>query len=124
MKNMLAITAAAAAFVFTASAGFAQDAVTAAPEPYYVQEGADGVFMYREDDMENRLSVLGDDTFAAPGECPDGSFFRSSATTVTACGMDGIVYTLSDLEAGSMMSNNKPFPEGTTSRAIPSEGDN
>ena len=124
MKRVLAVTVAATAFLFAGSPGFAQDAVTADPEPYYVQEGADGVFMYRMDDMDNRIMVMGDDTFAAPADCPEGSFYRSSETTVTACGEGGAVYNLTDLEEGSMMSNNQPFPEGTTSRAIPSEGDN
>lgn len=117
MRNMLAITTAAAALLFTGSAGFAQ--TEADPRPYYVQDGEDGVIVYREDEMDNRVTVLGDETFAAPGECPEGSLYRSSATTLTACGEGGMVYNLTDIEEGAMMSNNEPFPEGTSMVATP-----
>ena len=123
--NRFVGSATAALFLFAGSAAFAQDNnVTADVEPYYVQEGSDGVFMYREDDMDNRITVMGDTTYAVPAECPEGSFYRSGENTITACGEGGAVYNITELEEGAMTGDNQPFPEGTTGRAVRSEGDN
>jgi hypothetical protein len=103
MTKLLAIAAATA---LMASAAYAQ----VETEPYWVQTDAEGAKIYNEENSEG-FPLLEGENFAAPADCPEGSFFRSGENMVTACGEGGATFDLAEPEAGSMMPSGDPWPE-------------
>jgi hypothetical protein len=102
------ILAIATASALMTGAAFAQTMT----EPWWVEEGANGAVVFNE---ENRsaggIPLLEEDNFAAPADCPEGSFYRSGEDMVTACGEGGATFELAAPEAGSTMPSGDPWPE-------------
>jgi hypothetical protein len=107
MRRFLAVTTTAMALVLGASAAQAQD-----KGGLYMSTTANGDQMIMGGDMAEGARVLEGSNGAAPSECPAGSFYRASETTVVAC-EGGTVYTLSEPGEGMMMSDGNPYPEGS-----------
>ena len=105
MRNILALTAAAAALSWAAVAN-AQDT------QLYVTQDASGnrMVMGGADSAGAPLLDAGGDT--APGDCPEGSYWVDSQQRIHACqGED--VFMLQAPESGAMMPDGQPFPENT-----------
>jgi hypothetical protein len=105
MRNILALTAAAAALSWAAVAS-AQDT------QLYVTEDASGNRMIMGGTEPAGAPLLDADGDTAPGDCPEGSYWVDSQQRIHACqGED--VFTLQAPEAGAMMPDGQPFPENT-----------
>jgi hypothetical protein len=105
MKKLLT-AAAAAAMMFGASAGYAQD-----PQLYVTSDG-DTMMVMGGDNAEG-AKVVGDDTYAMPSDCPEGAYFRSGENQLTACGEGGASFELAAPDAGAMTSTGDAFPAGS-----------
>ena len=105
MTKLLAIATATA---LMAGAAYAQ----VETEPWWVQEDAEGAMIYNQENSEG-MPLLEGENFAAPGDCPEGSFYRSGENTVTACGEGGAMFDLAEPEEGTMMPSGDPWPENT-----------
>jgi hypothetical protein len=103
MAKLLAIATATA---LMAGAAHAQ----VETEPWWVQEDAEGAMIYNEENSEG-MPLLEGENFAAPADCPEGSFYRSGENTVTACGEGGAMFDLAEPEEGSTMPSGDPWPE-------------
>ena len=105
MTKLLAIATASA---LMASAAYAQ----VQTEPWWVEQGAQGAIVFNEENREaGGIPLLEEDNFAAPANCPEGSFFRSGENTVTACGPGGATFELAAPESGTTMPGGDPWPE-------------
>jgi len=105
MRNVLALTTATAALMWVGLAS-AQDATV------YVTQDASGnrMVMGGTDPAGTPLLAPGGDV--APGDCPEGSYWVDSQQRIHACqGED--VFLLQAPEAGAMMPDGQPFPEGS-----------
>ncbi len=111
----LLTAAAVAAMMFGASAAYAQDA------GMYVTGEGDSMMVMGGASAEG-ARVIGDDTYAVPADCPEGSYFRSAENQLTACGAGGAVFGLAAPEAGTMMSSGEAFPTGAMMMSPNAEG--
>lgn len=103
MKKSLAVTAAAAALVFATAAG-AQDA------PMYVMQDASGARMVMGGEAPAPL-IMGTDG-AKPADCPAGSFYEGAQAQIFPCEGESEGFTMMAPEAGTMMPDGQPWPEG------------
>ena len=92
--------------LFAASAGFAQTT-----DWYVVGEGDE--MRVIGGDSTDGIVILGDDTYAVPADCPEGSFYWSAENVLTACGEGGASFDLVEPEAGATLSTGDAFPEGS-----------
>ena len=117
MKNVLAITTAAAALMFAAPS-FAQTVGSGTNDPvgefrdvYVTDEG--GTMMLRGGDFgDDGVTILGDTTYAVPADCPEGSFYWSAENVLTACGEGGASFEVVAPAADDTMSTGERYPEG------------
>ena len=110
MKKLM-LTTAAAALMF-ATAAQAQDT----PDMYMITS-PDGTHMVVSQGTTSggtgmEMPVIQEEGFAQPADCPEGSFYMTSETTVAACDDDAMVFDLAEPEEGSMMASGEPWPEG------------
>ena len=105
MRSLLA-TAAAATMLLT-TAAFAQNATV----EYYTTGEGDNM-MVMGGDMSEGARVMGDDTYAMPSDCPEGSYYRSGENMLTACGEGGASFEVTSPESGAMMSSGEAYPQG------------
>ena len=105
MSKLVVIATASA---LMASAAYAQ----VQTEPWWLEQGAQGAIVFNEENRESGgIPLLEEDNFAAPADCPEGSFYRSGENTVTACGAGGATFELAAPEAGTTMPGGDPWPE-------------
>ncbi len=105
--NKFLTAAAAAAMIFGASTGFAQNAQT----EMYMTGSGDEMRVMGADDNEGSL-VIQSENYAVPADCPEGSYYMSAENQVTACGEGGASFDLAEPESGATMSSGDAFPEG------------
>jgi hypothetical protein len=103
MKKFLAVTAAAAAMAF-ATAANAQD-----PQLYVTQD-AGGARMVMGGEAPAPL-MMGTDG-AKPADCPAGSFYEGAQAQIFPCEGESEGFTMMAPEAGTMMPDGSPWPEG------------
>jgi hypothetical protein len=118
MRNLFT-TVAAAAMMLGATAANAQNATT---EYYVTGEGADMRVM--GGDNTEGVVVLGDETYAVPADCPEGSFYRSGENMLTACGEGGASFEIAEPAAGATLRSGDAFPEGAMVMTPRDDGDN
>ena len=112
-------TVAAAAMMLGATAAYAQNATT----EYYVVTDGDAMMVMGGDNTEG-VVVLGDETYAVPADCPEGSFYRSGENTLTACGEGGASFEIAEPASGATLSSGDAFPEGARILTPRDNGDN
>lgn len=118
MTKLLAIATATA---LMASAAYAQTQ----NEVWWVEEGAQGAIVYNQENQgSGGIPLLEEDNFAAPADCPEGSYYRTGEGTVAACGEGGAMFDLAAPGEGMMMPSGDPWPENTmmmTPQGVPAE---
>jgi hypothetical protein len=105
MRKFLAVTTAAAALVF-ATAANAQD-----PQLYVTQDAA-GTRMIMGGEVAEGAPLLMGDAGNRPGDCPAGSFYEGAQGQIFPCEGESLGFTMMAPDAGTMMSNGSPWPEG------------
>lgn len=105
MLKLFTLSVATGALMLGASAAFALD-----PTPYMTGSGDSRMIM-----MEGSTTgspVLAGNNGTKPADCPAGSYYDGPDETVVACDSD-MSYGMMAPEAGMMMSDGKPYPEGS-----------
>src|SRR5687768_15560391 len=105
MRKFLAVTTAAAALVF-ATAANAQD-----PQLYVTQD-ASGTLMIMGGEMAAGAPLLMGDAGNRPADCPAGSFYEGAQGQIFPCEGESLGFTMMAPDAGTMMPNGSPWPEG------------